>query len=109
MGQQTKKTFEEVQEPKSRRPLELIHADVCGSFVPHTSNQKRYLVTVTDDYTHFTVVYIETAARKLEAGSPKNVNNGYCIWNVEKGKLFVSRDVILMRILHCPHRSVAWR
>lgn len=31
---------------------------MCGPFVPHSWNQKRYFVPLTDDQTHFTVLHL---------------------------------------------------
>lgn len=51
----------DVSIPKSNKPLELVHSDLCGLFTPVSWNGKRYFVTFTDDFTHFTAVYILTA------------------------------------------------
>lgn len=31
---------------------------MCGPFVPHTWNKKRFFVTFSDDYTYFTVIHL---------------------------------------------------
>lgn len=43
---------------RAKRPLELIHSDVCGPITPSAWNGGKYFVTFVDDYTHFTQVYI---------------------------------------------------
>jgi len=50
--------FKERLLQRSSRPLELIHTDVCGPISPATWDYKRYILTLIDDLTHFTMVYI---------------------------------------------------
>lgn len=57
-GKQSCKKFLDMQLPRSSRPLELVHTDVCGYMEKSTYDGNRYFVTFTDDFTHFTVVYL---------------------------------------------------
>lgn len=57
IGKQTRMPFVEMPLPRSTRPLELIHSDVCGAMTPAAWNGKRYFLSFTDDYTHFSAVY----------------------------------------------------
>ena len=41
---------------KAQRPVELIHADVCGPIQCPTWDGNRYFVTFLDDFTHYTAV-----------------------------------------------------
>lgn len=67
-GKQTRKPFMEMPLPRSSRPLEVIHSDVCGAMTPAAYNGKRYFVSFTDDCTHFTAVYmLSTKDEVLEA------------------------------------------
>lgn len=43
---------------RTKQPLELIHTDLCGPIDPPTWDGKRYMLTVIDDYTHFSMVYL---------------------------------------------------
>lgn len=43
---------------KATRPLEIIHTDLCGPIDPETWDGKKYILTVSDDYTHFAVIYL---------------------------------------------------
>lgn len=43
---------------KAKRPLELIHTDLCGPIEPNTWDGKNYILTILDDYTHYTVSYL---------------------------------------------------
>lgn len=42
----------------TKRPLELLHTDVCGPITPTTYDNKSYFVTFLDDFTHFTMIYL---------------------------------------------------
>jgi len=42
---------------RATRPLEIIHT-VCGPIEPSTWDNKRYMLTFLDDYTHFAVIYL---------------------------------------------------
>lgn len=57
-GKQTRKAFQDQELPRSSRPLELVHSDVCGAMTSTSWNGKRYFVTFTDDFTHFCAAYI---------------------------------------------------
>lgn len=38
--------------------MELIHIDLSGPIDPSTWDNKKYMLTFIDDYTHFTIVYL---------------------------------------------------
>lgn len=38
--------------------MEILHTDVCGPVEVSTWDSKRYILTILDDYTHFTVIYL---------------------------------------------------
>lgn len=42
----------------AKRPLEIIHSDICGPIEPITWDGKSYILTVLDDYTHYSKVYL---------------------------------------------------
>lgn len=50
--------FGSAEERRSSRVLELIHSDVCGPITPHTWDGKRFFVSFTDDFSHFSVIYL---------------------------------------------------
>lgn len=43
---------------RGERILEIINTDVCGPFETETHDGKRYFVTMIDDHSHFTKVYL---------------------------------------------------
>lgn len=49
---------------RAKRPLELVHSDVCGPSSVASYDGKRYFVTFVDDWSHMVVVYL--MAKKSE-------------------------------------------
>ncbi|GJQ87005.1 hypothetical protein Trydic_g12588 [Trypoxylus dichotomus] len=43
---------------RASRCLEILHTDICGPIEPTTWDDKRYILTVLDDYTHYTRIYL---------------------------------------------------
>jgi hypothetical protein len=43
---------------RAKRPLQIIHSDVCGPTDPETYDNKRYFLNCIDDYTQFCKVYL---------------------------------------------------
>lgn len=41
-----------------KRPLFIIHSDVCGPITPSTINDKNYFVIFVDEFTHYCVTYL---------------------------------------------------
>lgn len=60
IGKQCRFPYTPVKNPRSRRPLELIHSDVCGPLNPETFDKKKYFCTFIDDFTHFVMVFLLT-------------------------------------------------
>lgn len=52
-------------ERKSTQVLDLVHTDLCGPMRTTTPGGKRFLMTVIDDYSRYTVVYL--LSKKSEA------------------------------------------
>ncbi|KAF2361468.1 Integrase catalytic core [Trinorchestia longiramus] len=50
--------FSRVDQRKVRKPLELIHSDVCVKINPSSLRGESYFVTFIDDYSRYTWVYI---------------------------------------------------
>ena len=42
---------------RARKPLELIHSDICGPITLLSNEGKRYIITFIDDYNWETQVY----------------------------------------------------
>lgn len=54
-GKQTQQSHNQ-QRTRATRPLQLIH-DLVGPTSPISYDGKRYVLTLIDDYTHFTAAY----------------------------------------------------
>ncbi|KAF2347866.1 Integrase catalytic core [Trinorchestia longiramus] len=57
-GKSHRLPFSRVDQRKVRKPLELIHSDVCGKINPSSLGGGSYFVTFIDDYSRYTLVYI---------------------------------------------------
>lgn len=58
VSKQTRKPFSASVDKHSSRVLELVHTDVCGPVTPVGLLGVKYFVTFTDDWSHFTAVYL---------------------------------------------------
>jgi len=56
-GKNQRKQFPKDDEKKSRKPLELIHTDVCGKMNQKSLSDSEYFVTFIDDATRYIWVY----------------------------------------------------
>lgn len=60
-GKQTRLPFNETKDKSYiKRPLYVVHSDVCGPITPPTVDNKNYFVLFIDDYTHYCVTYLLT-------------------------------------------------
>lgn len=60
-GKQSKLPFSKSKDKNFiKRPLFIIHSDVCGPIKPSTYDNKNYFVIFIDSYTHYTVTYLIT-------------------------------------------------
>lgn len=41
----------------AKRPLQLVHSDLFGPITPTSYDDKKYVLTIIDDYTHFNAAY----------------------------------------------------
>ncbi|KAL6286215.1 hypothetical protein ACE6H2_010605 [Prunus campanulata] len=57
VGKQHRETFPKGKAWRARRPLELVHSDICGPITPASNAGKRYFITFIDDYSRKTWVY----------------------------------------------------
>ena len=66
-GKMQRRPFKSVTHQQSKRRLELIHSDVCGSLQVESIGGSRYFVTFIDDYSRCAAVYfIKTKTEVLE-------------------------------------------
>lgn len=55
-GKQAKLPFSGTR-PRTTRALERVHSDLCGPISPSAYNGVKYMLTIIDDFSHYTVVY----------------------------------------------------
>ncbi|KRZ71003.1 Retrovirus-related Pol polyprotein from transposon TNT 1-94 [Trichinella papuae] len=56
-GKMTSTPFTKVAN-RAKKQIELIHSDICGPMPTATPSDHRYIMTLIDDYSRFTVVYL---------------------------------------------------
>ncbi|GJQ70485.1 hypothetical protein Trydic_g22897 [Trypoxylus dichotomus] len=56
-AKQTKLPFKTSRQ-RASRCLEIFHRDICGPIEPTTWDDKRYILTVLDDYTYYSRIYL---------------------------------------------------
>lgn len=52
-GKQSRKPFPQATSFRASKPLELIHADLCGPITPSTPSHKKYVFVLIDDYSRY--------------------------------------------------------
>ncbi|CAH0564599.1 unnamed protein product [Brassicogethes aeneus] len=58
-GKQTRLPFNKHKDKNYvKRPLFIVHSDVCGPITPSTVNEKNYFVLFVDQFTHYCVTYL---------------------------------------------------
>ena len=57
-GKQHRLPFPKVSQRITKKPLELIHSDVCGPISVPTIGGSRYFITFIDNYTRYTIAYM---------------------------------------------------
>lgn len=57
-GKMTRKPFPKKSYNNTKEILELIHSDVCGPMQTKTPSNNRYVLTLIDDYSRYTTLYL---------------------------------------------------
>lgn len=47
-----------IERSRAKRSLQLIHTDLCGPIDLVIWNERKYILTFIDDYTHYTMIYL---------------------------------------------------
>lgn len=70
-GKMARKSFPKESTNKTEKPLDLIHTDVCGPMQTKTPGNKRYILTLIDDFSRYTKIYL-METKDLAAACIKN-------------------------------------
>ncbi|GKE69332.1 retrovirus-related pol polyprotein from transposon TNT 1-94 [Tanacetum coccineum] len=54
LGKAKRKSFHTKTTPSSKRPLQLLHMDLCGPMWVESINGKKYVLVIVDDYSKYT-------------------------------------------------------
>ena len=57
LGKMKQLPFESQEQPRTTRPLEMVHMDVGGPITPRSREGYRFWIVIVDDFTHFSWVY----------------------------------------------------
>lgn len=82
IAKQTRRPFNTVR-TRAKRPLQIIHTDVCGKVDPPTHNKEEYVLTCLDDFTHFLKVYLLRNKNEVEGYIREYVNEGEAHFNIK--------------------------
>ncbi|KAJ0558737.1 putative RNA-directed DNA polymerase [Helianthus annuus] len=58
VAKQTRKSFPKEAQWRATKPLELLHADLCGPITPQTWGGNRYFLLIVDDFSRYMWVYL---------------------------------------------------
>lgn len=58
--------FPKQSSSKSKSVLDLIHSDVCGPMQTNSPSGKRYVLTLIDDFSRYTVIYLLREKSEVE-------------------------------------------
>lgn len=53
VGKQTRQSFPKAATFRAKKPLELLHADLCGPITPPTIANNRYIFVIIDDFSRY--------------------------------------------------------
>lgn len=57
-AKQTRKSFPSETSWRASKPLEMIHADLCGPISPETIGGNKYFLLIVDDFTRFMWIFL---------------------------------------------------
>lgn len=85
-AKQLKVPFKE-NNTKTKQVLKLVHSDVCGPIEIPTSDNKRYILTMMDDYTHLTIIYLLKNKYEVVETIKEYIKFAEAQWNLKLAKL----------------------
>lgn len=57
-GKMTRKRFAKTRPAQSKAILDLVHSDLCGPIQTQTPSGKKYILTLIDDFSRYTFIYL---------------------------------------------------
>lgn len=84
---------------RARRPLELIHSDICGPINPVSNGKKKYFMSFIDDYCRKTWIYFLqekseafTAFKSFKAKVENEVGTAIKTLRIDRGGEYMSQE-----------------
>lgn len=95
----TRLPYNKVAIKVTKSPLELVHSDICGPITPATYDEKKYILTFLDDYTHFCIVFLLKnksdffeCFKRYEALVTNQLNKKIKVIRCDNGREYCSND-----------------
>ncbi|KAJ1524577.1 hypothetical protein ONE63_011063 [Megalurothrips usitatus] len=85
-GKLIRKPFN-TERARAKRPLEIVHTDICGKISPATPDGEEYIMTCLDDCTHFLKVYLLRTKNEAEEYIKEYINEAEAYFNLKTSKL----------------------
>ncbi|KAL4289903.1 hypothetical protein GQ457_14G000940 [Hibiscus cannabinus] len=99
VGKQHRDPFSKSSNMRASKPVELIHADVCGPMQTLSLNNSRYFVVFVDDFSRMTWVYfvkekseVFSVFKKFKSSIEKQSGNAVKVLRTDRGGEFVSTE-----------------
>uniref|UniRef100_A0A251VAV7 Putative zinc finger, CCHC-type n=1 Tax=Helianthus annuus TaxID=4232 RepID=A0A251VAV7_HELAN len=98
VAKQTRQSFPLEAQWRASKPLELVHADLCGPITPQTIGGNKYFLLLVDDYCRFMWVYLlkskDEALPKFKifkVEAEKQTTQKVCMLRTDRGSEFTSK------------------
>lgn len=99
VSKQHRNQFMQGKSLRAKRPLELIHSDLCGPISPSSNGGKRYIITFIDDYSRkFWIYFLQekceafAAFKKYKVLVEKEVGSPIKVLRTDRGGEYNSHE-----------------
>nr|GFA71167.1 hypothetical protein [Tanacetum cinerariifolium] len=102
LGKSKRKSFHTKLTPSSKRRLQLLHMDLCGPMQVASTNGKRYVLVIVDDYSRYTWTYFLRDGENLDKMKEKGdecIFVGYSTQSIAY-RVFNKRIRVIMESIH---------